>query len=78
MNWGMDFMETLSDFGIDDHFSTNHNGNGKTWSKKEMSSEHWRERTTDAYVDMAINFMDNIEFSNTPKPFYINLKQNCY
>ncbi len=73
MNWGMDFMETLSDFGIDDHFSTNHNGNGKTWSKKEMSSEHWRERTTDAYVDMAINFMDNIEFSNTPKPFYINL-----
>ena len=73
MNWGMDYIDTPGDFGIDDHFTSNHNGNGKTWSKKEKSSKHWRERTTDAYVDMTIDFIDKNEDSNESKPFYVNL-----
>jgi len=73
MNWGMDYIDTPGDFGIDDHFSTNHNGHGKTWSKKDKSSEHWRERSTDSYVDMAINFIENNEAEKAPKPFYMNL-----
>ncbi len=73
MNWGMDYIDTPGDFGIDDHFTSNHNGNGKTWSKKEKSSKHWRERTTDAYVDMTINFIDKNESANESKPFYVNL-----
>ena len=73
MNWGMDYIDTPGDFGIDDHFTSNHNGNGKTWSKKEKSSKHWRERTTDAYVDITIDFIDKNEDSNESKPFYVNL-----
>ena len=73
MNWGLDYMETPGDFGIDDHFTSNHNGNGRTWTKKERRSEHWREKSTDAYVDMAIDFIENNEAQNESKPFYINL-----
>ncbi len=73
LNKGMNYIDTPGDFGIDDHFTYSHNGNGKTWSNEEMSAEHWREESTDAYVDMAINFMDNNTSSNTPKPFYMNL-----
>ncbi|NQY63937.1 MAG: sulfatase-like hydrolase/transferase [Alteromonadaceae bacterium] len=73
MNYSNDFAENPGDFGIDEHFTTNHNGNGKTWTKKEKNSKHWRERTTDAYVDMAINFINKTESEKTPKPFYINL-----
>lgn len=73
MTWGLDFADSPGDFGIDEHFSTNHNGNGKTWTKEEKNSEHWRERTTDAYVDMAIDFIDKNESEQTPKPFYMNL-----
>ncbi len=61
MTWGLDFADSPGDFGIDEHFSTNHNGNGKTWTKEEKNSEHWRERTTDAYVGMAIDFIDKNE-----------------
>lgn len=73
MNWSMDFADSPGDFGIDEHFSTNHNGNGKTWTKKEKNSKHWRERTTDAYVDMTIDFIDKNESANESKPFYVNL-----
>ena len=65
--------ESPGDFGIDDHFTSNQSGTGKTWSKKEKNSKHWRERTTDAYVDMAIDFIDNNASSTATKPFYINL-----
>ena len=73
MNWGMDFADSPGDFGIDNHFSTNHNGNGKTWTKQEKKSKHWRERSTDAYVDMTIDFIDKNESGNESKPFYVNL-----
>lgn len=73
LNWGTDFAENPGDFGIDEHFSTNHNGNGKTWTKEERQAPHWRERTTDAYVDMAIDFMNKNQAAETSKPFYINL-----
>lgn len=73
MNYGMDFADSPGDFGIDNHFSTNHNGNGLTWTKKEKNSKHWRERTTDAYVDMTIDFIDKNELANEAKPFYVNL-----
>ncbi len=73
MNWGMDFADSPGDFGVDNHFSTNHNGNGKTWTKQEKKSKHWRERSTDAYVDMTIDFIDKNESGNESKPFYVNL-----
>jgi N-acetylgalactosamine-6-sulfatase len=65
--------ESPGDFGIDDHFTSNQSGTGKTWSKKEKSSKHWRERTTDVYVDMTINFIDKNKAATSPKPFYVNL-----
>jgi len=73
MNYSNDFAENPGDFGIDEHFTTNHNGNGKTWSKKEKNAKHWRERTTDAYVDMSIDFINKTKAEKNAKPFYINL-----
>jgi N-acetylgalactosamine-6-sulfatase len=65
--------ESPGDFGIDHHFTSNQSGTGKTWSKQEKNSKHWRERTTDAYVDMTINFIDKNKAASSPKPFYVNL-----
>lgn len=73
LNWDMDFAESPGDFGIDEHFSTNHNGNGKTWTKEQRKEKHWREKTTEAYVDMAINFINKNKSEKAPKPFYMNL-----
>jgi len=73
LNWGMDFAESPGDFGIDEHFTTNHNGNGKTWTKEQRKEKHWREKTTDAYVDMAIDFINKNKSEKDPKPFYMNL-----
>jgi arylsulfatase A-like enzyme len=65
--------DSPGDFGIDDHFTSNQSGTGKTWSKEERKAKHWRERTTDAYVDMTIDFIEKNETSNATKPFYVNL-----
>jgi len=73
MNWGLKYMQTPGDFGIDDHFTSNHNGKGVTWTSKQKKDPHWREKTTDAYVDKAINFMKNNKASKNTKPFYVNL-----
>lgn len=58
---------TPSRYGIDRALITN--GNGPTWSGKDREDPHWREKTTAAYVDMAIEFAEE----NRDQPFYINL-----
>ncbi len=73
LNKGLEYADSPGDFGIDSHFTTNNNGHGKTWSKSERSQEYWRAKTTDAYVDMAIDFMSVNNRGESPKPFYINL-----
>lgn len=73
MNYSTDYAENPGDFGIDEHFSTNHNGNGKTWTRQERRERYFRAGSTDAYVDMAIDFIDKTKAKKTPKPFYINL-----
>lgn len=58
---------TPSQYGIDRALITN--GNGPTWSVKEREDPHWREKTTAAYVDMAIAFAKE----HRDQPFYMNL-----
>lgn len=65
--------DSPGDFGIDTHFTSNQSGTGKTWTKAERKAKHWRERTTDAYVDMTIDFINKNQASAHPKPFYVNL-----
>jgi len=65
--------ESPGDFGIDTHFTSNQSGTGKTWTNAEKKAKHWRERTTDAYVDMTIDFINKNQASVQPKPFYVNL-----
>jgi len=64
---------TPEDFGIDEHFTTAAVGTTKTWTKEQRKEEYWRAKTTDAYVDMAIDFMNENNSDKSPKPFYINL-----
>lgn len=73
MNYTDEFAENPGDFGIDVHFTDNKNGNGKTWTRKQKTAKHWRERTTDAYVDMSIDFINKTKAEKDAKPFYINL-----
>lgn len=73
MTWDTDVADSPGDFGIDKHFSTNHNGNGETWTKEQRKEKHWREKTTDTYVDMAIGFIKKNNSENESKPFYMNL-----
>jgi arylsulfatase A-like enzyme len=63
------------DFGIDEHFLTNFHGNEdvNTWTREERNQEYWRAKTTDAYVDMTIDFIKNSKRSRLGEPFYVNL-----
>lgn len=62
---------TPDDFGIDEHFTTSAVGTKNTWTKEQRKQEYWRAQTTDAYVDMAIDFMKGNKSGNSP--FYMNL-----
>ena len=73
LNKGFDYADSPGDFGIDEHFTTNNNGNGKTWTKEQRKQEYWRAKTTDAYVDMAINFIKEDGSKKSSRPFYVNL-----
>ena len=64
---------TPEDFGIDEHFTTAPVGTTKTWTKEQRKEEFWRAKTTDAYVDMAIDFMNKNKSYKSPQPFYMNL-----
>jgi len=64
---------TPADFGIDEYFITNGPDNGKTWTKEQQNQEFWRAQTTDAYVDMTIDFITKNMNGNAPCPFYVNL-----
>ena len=70
---GPESAYTPDDFGIDEHFLTNYKGIANTWTREERNEEFWRAKTTDAYVDMAIDFIKQNSSSKSPKPFYINL-----
>jgi N-acetylgalactosamine-6-sulfatase len=73
MNQGSSYAESPGDFGIDEHFTTNNNGTGKTWTKEQTRQEFWRAQTTDAYVDMTIDFIKKTKSNNSSQPFYVNL-----
>lgn len=73
LNKGFEYADSPGEFGIDTHFSTNNNGNGKTWTKAQRKEEYWRAKTTDAYVDMAIDFIEENNAKLTPQSFYMNL-----
>ncbi|MEX0986641.1 MAG: sulfatase-like hydrolase/transferase [Bacteroidales bacterium] len=63
------------DFGIDEHFLTNFFGGGDvyTWTREERNQEYWRAKTTDAYVDRTIDFIQQNKAGGLHKPFYVNL-----
>lgn len=52
---------------------TNYDGQANTWTRQECSEEYWRAKTTDAYVDMTIDFIKEYANKESPQPFYINL-----
>jgi N-acetylgalactosamine-6-sulfatase len=64
-----------ADFGIDEHFMTNFRGGADvhTWSREEQDQEYWRAKTTDAYVDMTIDFIRRNRSDSILRPFYVNL-----
>ena len=58
------------DYGIDESFIDNGNsGEHPTWTGAERSDPHHREKTTERYVDLALDFIDRTQ----DKPFFINL-----
>ncbi|MEM9400721.1 MAG: sulfatase-like hydrolase/transferase [Verrucomicrobiota bacterium] len=59
-----------ADYAIDESFIANgHSGDHPTWDKTELKDPHWREKTTERYVDLTIEFIKK----NQSKPFFINL-----
>jgi len=64
---------TPEDYGIDMHFTTASVNTKNTWTKEERNEEYWRANMTDAYVDKAINFMNNNNPEKSGQPFYMNL-----
>jgi len=70
---GTEYSDSPDDFGIDEHFLTNYDGHAFTWTKAERQEEYWRAKTTDAYVDMTIDFIEKNSEKEAPQPFYINL-----
>jgi N-acetylgalactosamine-6-sulfatase len=67
MNKGKEYSESPGDFGIDKHFTTSSNGPG--WTREQRQEPYWRAKTSDRYVDMVIDFIEE----NKEKPFYVNL-----
>jgi len=72
---GADYSNSPEDFGIDEYFLTSYRGKGKvkTWTKEQRKQEYWRANMTDAYVDMAIDFMNENNTEESGQPFYMNL-----
>ena len=70
---GSDYSNSPEDFGIDKHFLTNYKGQANTWTREERREEYWRAKTTDAYVDKTIDFINENHNKQTDKPFYVNL-----
>jgi len=70
---GSDYSDSPDDFGIDTHFLTNYDGQANMWTREERSQEYWRAKTTDAYVDLTIDFIKVNNKKQQPPPFYINL-----
>jgi N-acetylgalactosamine-6-sulfatase len=66
---------SLRDFGIDEHFLTFFRGGAEanTWTQEQRNQEYWRAQTTDAYVDMTIDFIQKNKAEDQRKPFYVNL-----
>lgn len=64
-----------ADFGIDAHFLTNFRGGQEvnTWTREERNHDYWRAKTTDAYVDMTIDFIQQNASDSMGRPFYVNL-----
>ena len=60
---------TAAAYGVDEDFI--HNGKVEGWSKEERDQPHWRENTTQRYVDLAIDFIQRQKA--TESPFYLNL-----
>ncbi|MEN8663219.1 MAG: sulfatase-like hydrolase/transferase, partial [Lentimonas sp.] len=60
---------TAADYGVDEDFI--HNGKDEGWTKEEREQPHWRENTTQRYIDLAINFIERQKA--TESPFYLNL-----
>ncbi|MFY0627938.1 MAG: sulfatase-like hydrolase/transferase [Reichenbachiella sp.] len=72
---GTDYAQTPNDFGIDHYFMNNWGGQkiDQMWTEDQKSEEFWRAKTTDAYVDMAIDFMEKNSAEKDVKPFFMNL-----
>lgn len=64
---------SLADFGIDEYFITNGPHKGHTWTPQQKKDEYLRAKSTDLYVDMAIDFMDKNTKESSDKPFFMNL-----
>ncbi|MEM7790121.1 MAG: sulfatase-like hydrolase/transferase [Verrucomicrobiota bacterium] len=56
-------------YGVDEDFIAN--GNGEGWTREERRAPHWRENTTQRYVDLTIDYMKRQKDSD--QPFFINL-----
>ena len=67
MNRGDSISQSPGDFGLDAHFTTSSNGPG--WTREERQQPYHKARTTDRYVDMTMEFIEQ----NQNQPFYINL-----
>jgi arylsulfatase A-like enzyme len=59
----------VSTYGMDEHFIANGNGNG--WTPAERNQPHWREHTTQKYVDLTIDFIERNHAAD--KPVFVNL-----
>lgn len=64
---------TPEDYGIEMHFTSASVNTKNTWTKEQRKEEYWRAKTTDAYVDMAIDFMNKNNSEKSNQPFYMNL-----
>ena len=73
MTKGKEYSNSPEDFGIDEHFLTNYDGQANSWTKAERKEEYWRAKTTDAYVDKTIDFIKANSKKEAPQPFYVNL-----
>lgn len=74
MTQGTEYSDSPADFGIDEHFLHNYKGGeANTWSPEEKQKEYWRAHSTDAYVDMTIDYIKRHDPAETSAPFYVNL-----
>lgn len=60
---------SVPEYGVDENFI--HNGKEEGWTQEARQQPHWRENTTQYYVDLAIDFIERQK--STDSPFYLNL-----